>query len=127
MKIVVDKPGFNKAIESYFNYKVDRNICVCDDDGKLMAGCGFTRVHNGSTTAIFLAVKSGWASKEYYGRLIKFPFEEMGAERCYSKAINKKAMNLNTHLGGKLQKDNFSFLYEKDACIKRAKEVFGVE
>ena len=123
MTIVFDHPGFKKAISSFFKSDVARNICVVED-GKLLAGCGFSKVKDGKTYAFLLRLHPAWASKEFYGALLRFPFEQMGAEQCIARvASNQKSTRVCEHLGGVRQKDE-AFLFEKAKALKDSVEVF---
>lgn len=125
--IVFDHPGFKKALKSYFNTDVERNVCVCDDEGKVLAGCGFSKVVNGQTGAFLLRLLPNWASKEFYAAMLRFPFETMGAEKCVARVgKNRKSANVCRHLGGEIQKDG-SFLFEKEKALRNSIEVFGNE
>lgn len=127
MRIVKDHPGFKKGIKSYFKTEVSRNICITDDNGKLLAGCGFSPVKDNKTYAFILRLRPNWASKEFYGALLRFPFEEMGAEQCIARVgSNQKSTRVCEHLGGIKQADG-SFLFTKEKSLKDSVEVFGYE
>ena len=126
MTIVFDHPGFKKAISSFFKSDVARNICVVED-GKLLAGCGFSKVKDGKTYAFLLRLHPAWASKEFYAALLRFPFEQMGAEQCIARVgTNQKSTRVCERLGGVKQKDG-AFLFTKEKSLKDSVEVFGYE
>ena len=123
-KIVYNHTSFNKALRKYFNADIDKNICVQNENGRILAGCGFSKLKDKITYAFILRLHPNWASKEFYGALLRYPFEQMGAEECIAcVGSNQKSTRVCEHLGGVKQKDGV-FLFTKEKALKDSVEVF---
>lgn len=125
MRIEKDNPGFLKALNTYFTTTdVKRCVCAIDDNGVVLGGCGFTNVVNGVTYGYLLGLQKGWASREIYAAIMRFPFEDIKANDVIAYVgKNKISYNCCIKLGGIPNGDGTRLIFHKDRNYKMAKEL----
>ena len=127
MKIEYDNHRFRSILEGYFQKSIEHNICSIDNDGKILGGCGFSKVLNKESYAFILKVRQNWASKELYNEILKYPFLTLNAEKVYAIVRDNIASeNVCKHLAGiKIAKNKF--LFEKETALIAAKRILENE
>lgn len=129
MKFEKNNPRYEKALRTYFD-KVLQNvpiqsICAVDDDGTILGGCGFSPVRNGRTSAFLLALNKRWATRETYAAIMRFPFEEMGAEFVDANVgSNVRSRNCCVKMGGCSSEDGCSFSFAKNETMRMAGRLY---
>lgn len=122
MRFEKNNPKYEKALRTYFDKALQnvpiQSICAIDDDGKILGGCGFSPVRNGRTSAFILALNKKWATRETYAAIMRFPFEEMGAEVVEANVgSNVRSRNCCVKMGGISCKDERSFFFKKESVL----------
>ena len=130
MRFEKNNPRYEKALRTYFDKALQnvpiQSICAVDDDGTILGGCGFSPVRNGRTSAFLLALNKKWATRETYAAIMRFPFEEMGADVVDANVgLNVRSRNVCVKMGGQKYENGKTFLFtEKD--IRMAMVELGV-
>lgn len=128
MRIEKDNARFNAALKAYFDsqglHSVRfRSVCAVDDDGTILGGCGFSPVRKGRTVCYLLGLRKGWATRQTYAAIMRFPFEDLGADYVDARTgKNHLSRNCAMQMGGVLSEDGNSLTFEKEATLKRAAE-----
>lgn len=123
MKFEKNNPKYEKALRTYFDKALQnvpiQSICAIDDDGKILGGCGFTAVRNGTTYGFLLALDKKWATRETYAAIMRFPFEDMGAKVVVANVgSNVRSRNCCVKMGGQVYENGKAFLFtEKDIRV----------
>ena len=126
MRFEKNNPRYEKALRTYFDKALQnvpiQSICAVDDDGTILGGCGFSPVRNGRTSAFLLALNKKWATRETYAAIMRFPFEEMGAEVVVaSVGSNVRSRNCCVKMGGRSSLGGErSFVFVKNETIRAA-------
>lgn len=128
MRFEKNNPRYEKALRTYFDKALKgvpiQSICAIDDDGKILGGCGFSPVRNGRTSAFLLALNKKWATRETYSAIMRFPFEEMGAEVVDANVgSNIRSRNCCLKMGGMLLGENF-FIFSKVNTLREALKLY---
>ena len=121
MKIEYDNHRFRSILEGYFQKSIEHNVCSINDAGKILGGCGFSKVLNKESYAFILKVRQNWASKELYSEILKYPFLTLNAEKVFAvvEKENIKSNNVCKHLKG-IKVNNTKYLFEKETSIELA-------
>lgn len=125
MRIEKDNPGFLKALNTYFTTTdVKHCVCVIDDNGVVLGGCGFSNVVNGVTYGYLLGLQKGWASREIYAAIMRYPFETLGADFAVANVKkNKRTYNCCLKLGGVPNRNGTRFVFTKERNYQMADDL----
>lgn len=123
MKFEKNNPRYEKAPRTYFDKALKgvpiQSVCAIDDDGTILGWCGFSPVRNGRTSAFLLALNKRWATKETYSAIMRFPFEEMGAEFVdASVGSNVRSRNCCVKMGGDQSDDRKHYVFKKGVVLR---------
>lgn len=125
MRIEKDNPGFLKALNVYFpRSNVKRCVCAIDDNDVVLGGCGFSNVVNGVTYGFLLGLQRGWASREIYAAIMRYPFETLEADLAVAiVGKNKRSFNCCLKLGGVPNEDGTRLTFSKERTYKIAQQL----
>lgn len=95
----------SNATSARFIPNVDNSIARYDNDGILTGGMLYTE-YNGSTVSMHVAgLRPHWADRAIVWIAFDFPFIKLKCKKVFGtvKASNIKALNLDLHLGFKIE------------------------